>query len=146
MANPDLIQDPEEFLEIAKYNNDAYKRRMAAQYEAITRATDGKPRKIGPEHVQGYMDEMNDFVAKKRGKIDEIFAKGPSYLSDPAHRAELFQAMAQEQKYVSRLGRWTTSCAPKRAAAPRAGRERRQARLRPGGAQRRQYPQCARSV
>lgn len=101
MADPTHITDPDEFLAVAEYNNDAYKRRMAAEYERISRAGDGT--KIGPEHVEGYMDEMNDFINKKRGKIDEMLAKGPAHFSDSANRAELFQAMAQEQKYTSRL-------------------------------------------
>lgn len=101
MADPDVITDPQEFREIAAMNNDAYKSRFAAQYERISRAKDGS--KIGPEHVTGYMDEMNAFAGKKSRKIEELLAKGPAHFSDPANRAELFRAMAQEQKYVSRL-------------------------------------------
>ncbi|MGI9353485.1 MAG: hypothetical protein ACR2O3_18140, partial [Rhizobiaceae bacterium] len=101
MADPNSITSPEEFREIAKLNNDAYKNRYAAEYERLSRANDGS--KIGPEHVNGYMDEMNDFAQKKGRKVDDILSKPPSHLSDPKNRAELFQAMAQEQKYTSRM-------------------------------------------
>lgn len=101
MADPAFITDPDEFREIARMNNDAYKNRFAAEYEALSRSSDGG--KIGPQHVDGYMTEMNDFARKKGRKVQDIMAKGPSYLNDPVHRAELFQAMAQEQKYNSRL-------------------------------------------
>jgi len=101
MADPEFIKDPGEFRDIAAYNNDAYKNRYAAQYEALSRSKDGG--KIGPKHVQGYMEEMNSFANKKGKKVRDILAKGPSYLNDPIRRAELFQAMAQEQKYTSRL-------------------------------------------
>ncbi|MEM7069631.1 MAG: hypothetical protein AAF478_12190 [Pseudomonadota bacterium] len=100
MADPAKITDPNEFREIAKLNNDAYKNRYAAEYERLSRAGGGK---IGPEHVNGYMNEMNDFARKKGGKVDEILAKPASHLSNPKNRAELFQAMAQEQKYTSRM-------------------------------------------
>jgi hypothetical protein len=100
MADPRHVS-PEEFRDIAKMNNDAYKNRFAADYERISRARDGT--KIGPEHVTGYAEEMNDFARKKGTKIDDMFAKGPSYFNDPAKRAEAFQAMAQEQKYISRM-------------------------------------------
>lgn len=101
MADPEFITDPEEFREIARMNNDAYKNRYAAEYEAISRSKNGG--KIGPRHVEGYMNEMRSFADKKGRKVQDILSKGPSYLNDPLHRAELFQAMAQEQKYTSRL-------------------------------------------
>lgn len=101
MADPEFITDPDEFREIARMNNDAYKNRYAAEYEAISRSKNGG--KIGPQHVDGYMNEMRSFADKKGQKVQKILSKGPSYLNDPLHRAELFQAMAQEQKYTSRL-------------------------------------------
>ncbi|MCB1436874.1 MAG: hypothetical protein KDJ46_06845 [Rhodobiaceae bacterium] len=101
MADPRHITDPADFRDIAKMNNDAYKNRFAAEYEKISRAKDAS--RIGPAHVNGYMEEMNDFAAKKSGHIDDMLAKGPSHFSDPANRAELFRTMAQEQKYISRL-------------------------------------------
>lgn len=101
MADPASITDPDEFREIAKMNNDAYKNRYAAEYEALSRAGDGT--RIGPEHVNGYMEEMNEFAQKKGRKVDKILSEPPSHLSDPKNRAELFQAMAQEQKYTSRM-------------------------------------------
>jgi|GEM_PF-2717250 len=100
MADPTVITDPDEFREIAKLNNDAYKNRFAAQYEKISRQKGGG--KIGPEHVNGYMSEMERFADKKRGKVEEMLAR-PSELGDPQKRAELFRTMAQEQKYNSRI-------------------------------------------
>lgn len=101
MADPEYIRDPAEFRRIAEVNNDAYKSRFAAQYEKISRQKGGG--KIGPQHVNGYMSEMERFASKKRGKIEELLKKPPSYFNDPANRAELYRTMAQEQKYVSRL-------------------------------------------
>ncbi len=101
MADPSKIKTAEEFRDIARMNNDAYKSRFAAEYERISRAGDGT--KIGPDHVNGYLDEMNDFAGNKANKIDDLLAKGPSYMNDPRNRAKIYQAMAQEQKYVSRL-------------------------------------------
>ena len=101
MADPEYIRDPAEFRKIAEVNNDAYKSRFAAQYEKISRQKGGG--KIGPQHVNGYMSEMERFASKKRGKIEELLKKPPSYFNDPTNRAELFRTMAQEQKYVSRL-------------------------------------------
>lgn len=100
MADPRHVSEAE-FREIAKMNNDAYKNRFAADYERISRAKGGG--KIGPEHVTGYAEEMNGFAQKKGGKIRDMFDKGPAYFNDPKNRAEIFQAMAQEQKYVSRM-------------------------------------------
>ncbi|MCL4764734.1 MAG: hypothetical protein KJZ80_00695 [Hyphomicrobiaceae bacterium] len=101
MADPRVVTDPAEFREIGKMNNDAYKNRFAAEYERISRAKDGS--KIGPQHVSGYTEEMNAFAQKKGSKIEDLLGKGPGYFSDPAHRAEIFRTMAQEQKYTSRL-------------------------------------------
>lgn len=101
MADPEYIRDPAEFRRIAEVNNDAYKSRFAAQYEKISRQKGGG--KIGPQHVNGYMSEMERFASKKRGKIEELLKKPPSHFNNPANRAELYRIMAQEQKYVSRL-------------------------------------------
>lgn len=101
MADPEYIRDPAVFRKIAEVNNDAYKSRFAAQYEKISRQKGGG--KIGPQHVNGYMSEMERFASKKRGKIEELLKKPPSHFNNPANRAELYRIMAQEQKYVSRL-------------------------------------------
>lgn len=89
-----------EFAEIATYQNDAYKRRASAEYERISRATDGG--KIGPEHVKAYTADMGEFTAKKQAKISKLL-KDSSNFSDPMKRAETIRMMAQEQKYISRI-------------------------------------------
>jgi len=99
MADPRYVSEAD-FREIAKMNNDAYKSRHAAEYEKISRTKGGG--KIGPQHVTGYTQEMSDFARKKRAKVSEMF-KNPSLFNDPANRAKAMQAMAQEQKYISRI-------------------------------------------
>lgn len=100
MADPRYVTSAEEFREIAKINNDAYKNRLAAEYERISRAKGGG--RIGPEHVTAYADDMTSMYDKKRAKIEELL-KDPSNFNDPVKRAKVFQTMAQEQKYISRL-------------------------------------------
>lgn len=101
MADPDHVKDPAEFRKIAELNNDAYKSRYAAEYERLSRA--GGDAKIGPQHVEGYLEEMEGFAGKKGDKIENMLKQPASTFNDPKKRAELFQAMAQEQKYNSRI-------------------------------------------
>ncbi len=101
----DFMADPrhvsaDEFRDIAKMNNDAYKNRFAADFERISRTGDGG--KISTRHVSGYAGEMIDFTDKKSHLIDDMF-KNPAQFNDPRNRAKVFQRMAQEQKYTSRL-------------------------------------------
>lgn len=99
MADPRHVSEAD-FREIAKMNNDAYKRGASANFERISRQSGGG--KIGPEHVTAYTEDMADFTAKKQGNISEMF-KNPSNFNDPAKRAKVIQMMAQEQKYISRM-------------------------------------------
>jgi hypothetical protein len=98
MADPRYVTEAE-FREVAKLNNDAYKRRHAAEFEKIKRAGGGK---IGPQHVTATAEEMSDFATKKGHKIHEMF-ENPSQFNDPVKRAEAIRLMAQEQKYITRI-------------------------------------------
>jgi hypothetical protein len=98
MADPDRVSKSE-FEAIAKLNNDAYRRQLAAEYEAISRAQDG--RTIRTEHVRAYADEMQDFIAKKQRTLEQA-RSNPEYWRDGANRADIYRAMAQEQKYIER--------------------------------------------
>jgi hypothetical protein len=99
MADPSLV-DKSTFETIAKLNNDAYRRQLAADYERISRAGDGS--KIGPDHIRAYGEEMQDFIAKKRAALDAA-RSDPNYWSNRANRADIYRKMAQEQKYIERL-------------------------------------------
>ena len=117
MADPDLVTDPAEFREIAKMNNDAYKNRFAAEYERLSRAKDGS--KIGPNHVNGYMEEMNDFAQKKGRKVQEILAKPASHLSDPKETVpSCFKPWRRSRNTHPVWNRLTISCARRRACRP----------------------------
>ena len=80
---------------IAKLNNDAYKRRLAAKFEATSRANDGTT--VSPEEYGAYTEEMKDFVAKKQAKMEK-YRNDPSLLNNPAEQADYHRMMAQEQK------------------------------------------------
>ena len=99
MADPRHVTQ-KQFEEIAKLNNDAYKRLEAAEFERLSRAGDGS--KISPELFQGYAQEMQDFITKKQDLLDKM-RQNPSLRSDPALRAEFHRLMAQEQKYIDRI-------------------------------------------
>ncbi len=99
MADPRTVSQSQ-FEEIAKLNNDAYTRREAADFERISRASDGTA--VTPEMYTGYVDEMRDFIKKKRDKIAKI-RKNPDLLSDPDALADYHRLMAQENKYISRI-------------------------------------------
>lgn len=99
MAHPEKISQAE-FEKVAKANNDAYKRRAAAEYEALSRTPDGA--KVGPDHVVAYAEEMKDFAMKKRGLLDAA-KSDPHFFSDSAHRADIHRKMAQQQKYIERI-------------------------------------------
>jgi hypothetical protein len=101
----DFMADPEhvskaDFEKIAKLNNDAYKRRLAARFEATSRANDGTT--VSPEEYGAYTEEMKDFVAKKQAKMEK-YRNDPSLLNNPAEQAEYHRMMAQEQKYIERI-------------------------------------------
>ena len=99
MADPAGVTE-EQFRKIAKLNNDAYKRRTAAIYEAVSRA--GGDVRVTPELFTGYAEEMKDFIAKKQKLLAEM-RKDPRLLTSPDFQAEFHKVMAQEQKYISRI-------------------------------------------
>ena len=101
----DFMGDPryvtqEQFEEIARRNNDAYKRRHAAEFERITRQPGGG--KVDPQHIIAYTEEMDDFSRKKAKLLDEMLSN-PSRFNDPRARADAFRTMAQQNKYISRI-------------------------------------------
>jgi PKD repeat protein len=122
----DLMADPKglteaEFEEIAKLNNDAYKRPKAAAAEAKKRIYEmelkeyykngqqGKLPKsnLTPEEINAYQNEMNDFITKKAEliKINEKLMKNPDLtperLSNLESKTRLYRQ--QQAKYRSRL-------------------------------------------
>lgn len=103
MADPQHVT-AEEFKQIAKINNDAYKRQAAADYERISRAGGN----VTPEQFAAYAEEMKDFIAKKEIRLAELKSK-PGWFSNPSSRAEVHRMMAQQQKYISRIESATTT-------------------------------------
>jgi Mg/Co/Ni transporter MgtE len=97
MVDPRYVTE-EQFQEVAKLNNDAYTRRLAADYERISRAE--TPELITDAHFRDYALEMRDFIAKKQDYLAQIRAN-PSLLKTSG--TELHRLMAQEQKYIDRL-------------------------------------------
>ena len=100
MADPSHVSQAD-FEQIAKLNNDAYRRREAAQYEAISRAEN--PGKISPEQFRAYGEEMRDFVAKKQHLLAELRDNPQLMRTNPDKAAEFHRLMAQEQKYIDRV-------------------------------------------
>ena len=110
--NTDFMGDPsqmskEDFEKIAKLNNDAYKRQAAARYEAKIR--DGQS--VDVTETVEYQQEMNDFVGKKKGEIEELEAAlAKAFKSDPNGalkstkdlHAELQIRRQQQAKYLER--------------------------------------------
>ena len=99
MADPRTVNQSQ-FEEIARLNNDAYTRREAAEFERISRAKDGTP--VTPEIYTAYVEEMQDFMKRKRDKIAKIQAH-PELLADPNELADFHRILAQEQKYIERI-------------------------------------------
>lgn len=99
MADPSYVTD-KQFREIAYLNNDAYRRRNAAEYERVSRSNTGET--VTPELFSDYAAEMKDFIRKKQERMAAIRAN-PELLNDPAVMAEYQRLMAQEQKYIERI-------------------------------------------
>jgi hypothetical protein len=99
----DFMVDPKyvsakQFKEIAELNNAAYSRRLAADYERVSRTP--FPERISDAHFRDYAVQMRDLESIKRAHIEEIRAN-PAKLrtSGPI----LHQLMALEQKYIERI-------------------------------------------
>jgi hypothetical protein len=120
MANPKGMTDAE-FKKVAKLNNDAYTRPGAATAEDKMRIhkeelknyrkSGGKGKKpklqLTPEEIGAYQDEMNDFVKKKKLKINKLNKmRGAKNLSSKQLddiASELKIAQQRQAKYRSRL-------------------------------------------
>lgn len=120
----DIMADPAglshaEFEKIAEVNNDAYKRREAASFEAKSRAGQEPPT---VEEALKYNDEMRDFIDKKTGQIAEKSrelqklrenrdtrspdsgGKDPeAFIERMKLEAEIQVKMAQKAKYFERM-------------------------------------------
>ncbi|MEN6638820.1 MAG: hypothetical protein ABFC95_06440 [Smithella sp.] len=120
----DFMADPAglsrtEFEKIAKVNNDAYKRKEAASFEAKYRAGQEPPT---VEEALQYNDEMRDFIDKKTGQIagksqelkklrenrdtrsPESGGKDPeAFIERMKLEAEIQVKMAQKAKYFERM-------------------------------------------
>jgi hypothetical protein len=101
MADPKTVTN-RQFDQIAKLNNDAYKRRLAADAERIMRLPPGSKETLTPAMFREYTREMQDFIDKKQKLLAEL-REDPGRLSDPAVKAEYHRLMAQEQKYIERI-------------------------------------------
>ncbi len=114
----DFMVDPENvsqkvFEEIAKENNDAYKRKFAAQYEKKVRSG----QKVNLDEIMAYNEEMRDFVEKKRIQAKQIsnelqkleqnpnsHKKGTKeYIKKQRLEADLHLKNAHEAKYYTRM-------------------------------------------
>ena len=102
----DFMADPAgvtkaEFEEIARLNNDAYKRRQAASWEYKSRNPEAGP--ITQDETTKYIQEMQDFRNKKEGLIDDMQGSG-TVERGSLDEGKLTQKQAQQQKYDSRIG------------------------------------------
>jgi len=144
MADPGRV-NAADFERIAGLNNDAYKRRDAAMYEAKSRSGETP----GFDEIMAYKDEMDDFVQKKTREIEPISRElrdhrkqYPDERKEPldAHRkridmeARLQQKQAQKSKYHDRAQNATLELArqaglediirPQQSGLPAEGRTR----------------------
>ncbi len=114
----DFMADPRgvnaaDFERIAGLNNDAYKRREAAMYEARSRSGETP----GFDEIVAYKDEMDDFVQKKTREIEPVARelqahkkRYPDERKEPLDawqkrldmEARLQQKQAQKSKYHDR--------------------------------------------
>lgn len=118
MVNPDSPTKKisnAEFAEISSVNNDSYTRPDAARYEAKSRSTSGK--KPTMQETKAYLDEMRDFIGKKRNhskqyatdiialnKNPKAHQQGtPEYNKRMSLEAQLLQNQAQQAKYFNRI-------------------------------------------
>lgn len=100
MASPQFVTK-EQFDAVADLNNDAYRRRRAAVYEAVSRAKDGT--KVMSSEFRDYAMEMRDFIQRKQEKLAK-YRKNPSQkFATPGDRADFHRIMAQEAKYIERV-------------------------------------------
>ena len=116
MADPSEMSEAQ-FKRISKMNNDAYKRRLAADYERIVRSNQklkeaiaegttpagAAPEILRPEHFTEYAQEMKDLQAKKAALIEKMTANRRAIESNTDLNSRLKILMAQEQKYISRI-------------------------------------------
>lgn len=100
MADPKGVSQAE-FERIAEINNDAYKRRAAAEWEYKSRNPEAGP--ISQHETKEYVKEMEDFRNKKNSQIEEIQGHG-DIESGSLDEGKLTQKQAQQQKYDSRIG------------------------------------------
>ncbi len=100
MADPKGVSQAE-FERIAEINNDAYKRRAAAEWEYKSRNPEAGP--ISQHETKEYIKEMEDFRNKKNSQIEEIQGRG-NIESGSLDEGKLIQKQAQQQKYDSRIG------------------------------------------
>ena len=96
MADPRHV-NARQFQEIAALNNMAYTRRAAADYERISRATDGT--KVTAEQFREYTEQMKDLI---KVKVDHLKSTDGLPLN-AALIADRHRTMAQEQKYIERI-------------------------------------------
>lgn len=99
MADPRYVSE-EQFRRIAELNNDAYRRRRAAEFERLSRMDN--PPVISQDLFREYAQEMQEFSGKKKKLLDEL-RRHPQRLSDANLRAEYHRLMAQREKYIERI-------------------------------------------
>jgi hypothetical protein len=114
MAHPAALKD-KDFAAIARLNNDAYKSRAAADYEARARAPGGAP--IPPQLTAAYVAEMAAFADKKARELEALRAN-PQVNADPNLRARLATVEAQQMKYINRIAAATDRAREERGLPP----------------------------
>ncbi|MEM7098424.1 MAG: hypothetical protein AAF541_09225 [Pseudomonadota bacterium] len=124
MADPDEIgkgmtkaEADRLFRQVANRNNDAYKRRAAAEYERISRSNE---RPLKPSEYRAYAEEMKDFVAKKRKKIQEYLETAKKRPLTLEELDDLQVKIAQQQKYISRIEATDRTLRAQQGLPPRA--------------------------
>ncbi len=117
MVNPDAgskITDAE-FADVAGVNNDAYVRPDAARFEAKSRSTSGEKPTL--QETKAYIDEMRDFIHKKRNSSKQYATEiidlnknpksqqqgTPEYAKRMSLEAQLLQSQAHQAKYFNRI-------------------------------------------
>ena len=107
MANQNQMS-AEDFKEVGKLNNDAYKRQGSASYEAKVREPGST---VTIEETFDYQRDMNDLISKKKAEIKglqtdiaDAYKRDPSGLSPEVQdlKARLQIRQQQQAKYIER--------------------------------------------
>lgn len=121
MANQTQMT-PEEFAEVAKINNDAYKRQGSAAYEAKVRDPSGS---VTVDEAIDYQRDMNDLINKKSKEINSLQKDldaarrlDPKSAQTRTLEAKLQIRQQQQAKYLQRYTQSTAETARRFGITP----------------------------